>query len=298
MRLLAVFMLLLALAVGCRPSDTNVEQPPTPAPAPGAGNGAGNGSGGGSEPGPTPAPAAWYVPPATATWQWQLSGTVNTTYPVNVYDIDLFDSPTGLIANMQAGGRRVVCYFSAGSHEDWRPDAGAFRSADLGNVLGGWPGERWLDIRSADVRRLMAARLSLALQKGCDAVEPDNVDGYTQDTGFPLSGADQLAYNRFLATEAHARGLGIALKNDLDQVAALVDAFDFAVNEQCHQYNECDLLRPFTDAGKAVFNAEYNSVYVNDAARRAQLCADSIAAGLRTLILPVNLNDAFRLGCD
>ncbi|MBI5138091.1 MAG: endo alpha-1,4 polygalactosaminidase [Nitrospirae bacterium] len=291
-------MFLLALAVGCQPSDTNVEQPPTPAPASGAGNGSGNGSGGGSEPGPTPAPAAWYVPPATATWQWQLSGTVNTTYPVNVYDIDLFDSPTGLIANVQAGGRRVVCYFSAGSYENWRPDAGAFPPADLGNALGGWPGERWLDIRSADVRRLMAARLNLALQKGCDAVEPDNVDGYTQDTGFPLSGADQLAYNRFLAAEAHARGLGIALKNDLDQVAALVDAFDFAVNEQCHQYNECDLLRPFTDAGKAVFNAEYNSVYVNDAARRAQLCAGSIAAGLRTLILPVNLNDAFRHSCD
>ena len=39
-------------------------------------------------------------------------------------------------------------------------------------------------------------------------------------------------------------------------MAGLVDDFDFAVNEQCHQYNECESLTPFTEQNKAVFNAE------------------------------------------
>ena len=30
-----------------------------------------------------------------------------------------------------------------------------------------------------------------------------------------------------------------------------------ALNEQCFEYNECDTLLPFIDAGKPVFNVEY-----------------------------------------
>ena len=52
----------------------------------------------------------------------------------------------------------------------------------------------------------MQARLDLAVSKGCVGVEPDNVDGYQNSSGFPLTAADQLAYNRFLAGEARARG--------------------------------------------------------------------------------------------
>jgi len=47
------------------------------------------------------------------------------------------------------------------------------------------------------------------------------------------------------------------LKNDLEQIPALVDDFDWALNEQCVQYNECDLLVPFAQAGKSVFGVEY-----------------------------------------
>jgi len=39
----------------------------------------------------------WYKPAPLITWQWQLSGMVNTSYDVTVYDIDLFDSPESLI---------------------------------------------------------------------------------------------------------------------------------------------------------------------------------------------------------
>jgi hypothetical protein len=174
-----------------------------------------------------------------------------------VYDIDLFDTSASLIAELHADGRRVVCYFSAGSYEPWRPDADAFPEAVKGRKMDGWD-ELWLDVRRIELLApVVEGRLDLAVAKGCDAVEPDNVDGYANDTGFALSYDDQIAYNMFLAAEAHARGLSIALKNDVEQVADLVDVFDFAVNEECFSWNECEALVPFVEAGKAVLGVEY-----------------------------------------
>ncbi len=206
-----------------------------------------------------PPAAAWWRPAQNTTWQWQLSGSLNQSVVAQMYDIDLFDRSAGDVASLHAKGRKVICYFSAGSYEGGRPDSSSFPQAVLGNVLDGWPNEKWLDVRRIDLLRpIMTKRLDLCRQKGFDGVEPDNVDGYSNSTGFPLKAADQLAYNQFLATEAHARGLSIGLKNDLGQAAALEPSFDFAVNEQCFQYNECNLLSPFLNAGKAVFNAEYD----------------------------------------
>ena len=39
----------------------------------------------------------WYKPSVLVTWQWQLQGAVNTSYNVDIYDIDLFDSSAALI---------------------------------------------------------------------------------------------------------------------------------------------------------------------------------------------------------
>ena len=250
----------------------------------------------GSNTGDTGGSGRW-VPQAGDTWQWQLQGSVNTSYDVDAYDIDLFDSSAATIQGLHDEGRRVVCYFSAGSYENWRSDAGDFTSADLGQSLDGWPGERWLDVRSTNVRNIMATRLDMAAQKGCDAVEPDNVDGYSNSTGLSLTATDQLDYNRFLARQAHQRSLAVALKNDLDQAAALVDDFDFTVNEECHAYDECDALKVFIEAGKPVFNAEYESQYVDNASARNTLCANALASGFSTLVLPLDLDDSFRYSC-
>jgi hypothetical protein len=199
----------------------------------------------------------WRPAPHT-TWQWQLSGRLDPSVRARMFDIDLFDTPAATVARLHARGRRVVCYLSAGSFERGRPDAGSFPPAVLGRSLEGYPDERWLDVRRVDVLGpIMERRMDLCRRKGFDAVEADNVDGYANDSGFPLTGADQLAYNRFLARAAHARGLSIGLKNDLDQVRELEPSFDWALNEQCFQYDECDRLGPFVRAGKAVFTVEY-----------------------------------------
>ena len=199
----------------------------------------------------------WRPAPGTS-WQWQLDGLIDTTIDVEMYDIDLFDTPPQTIAALEGDGRVVICYFSAGSWEDWRPDAGSYPEVVLGNPLDGWPGERWVDIRRLDLLApILEARLDLARSKGCKGVEPDNVDAYQNSSGFPLVADDQLAFNQWLATEAHRRSLSVGLKNDLDQVTDLEPAFDWALNEQCYEFAECDLLQPFVDAGKAVFGVEY-----------------------------------------
>lgn len=207
-------------------------------------------------------------PPATTTdaiwrpapglsWQWQLRGPIDTSVDADVFDVDLFDTPRETIEELQARGRKVICYFNAGAYEAWRPDAAAFPRDVRGGQMDGWD-EEWLDIRRIDLLApVMLGRLDLAAEKGCDAVEPDNVDGFINDTGFPLSYDDQLRYNLFLAGEAHLRGLAVGLKNNLEQVPDLVDAFDFAVNEECYAWDECERLLPFVEAGKAVFGAEY-----------------------------------------
>lgn len=245
---------------------------------------------------PAPGPAR-YLPTPGTPWQWQLQGTLNASYDVEAYDIDLIDTEAATIAALQADGRKIICYFSAGSYEDFRPDAAEFMPADLGETLDGFADERWLDVRTPNVRRIMQARLDLAVTKGCDAVEPDNMDGYANDNGVGLTANDQLGFNRFIADAAHARGLSVGLKNDLDQIPALVDAFDFAVNEQCHEFEECAALTPFIDAGKAVFNAEYQQRFVDDADARAMMCAASTALQVSTLVLPLDLDDSLRISC-
>ncbi len=199
----------------------------------------------------------WHPSPGT-TWQWQLTDPIDLTVEAEMFDIDLFETPKEIIQALHQRGRIVICYFSAGTYEPWRPDAPLFPREIIGNPLKDWPEERWLDIRRLDLLApLMEARLDLAVQKGCDGVEPDNVDAYQNKSGFPISDKDQLRYNRWLAQAAHQRGLSVGLKNDLDQIPELVDEFDWALNEECFSYEECEKLLPFIKAGKAVFGVEY-----------------------------------------
>ena len=238
-----------------------------------------------------PAQAARWDPEPGTSWQIQFTGRLDTSLDVEVYDIDLWDTPAATIARLQRAGRRVICYLSAGSWENWRPDADRFPAATLGRPLDGWPGERWLDVRSPAVRAIVRDRFDLAAEKGCDAVDPDNVDGYANRTGFPLTARDQLSFNRFLAEEAHARGLAVGLKNDVEQIPSLVRWFDFAVNEECFRYDECERLTPFIEAGKPVFQIEYGPPRL-----APRICPRANALNFDTLIKNLRL-DAERTPC-
>ncbi|MFF4419530.1 endo alpha-1,4 polygalactosaminidase [Streptomyces sp. NPDC001549] len=225
---------------------------------------------------PDPPPGERWQPKPGVGWQWQLTGKLDTSVKAAVYDVDGFNTTKEQLATLKKDGRKTICYISTGAWEDFRPDADAFPEALLGEG-NGWEGERWLDIRRlAELEPLMGKRFDMCKVKGFDAVEPDNMDGYANRSGFPLTADDQLKYNRLIARLAHDRGMSVGLKNDLDQIPELLADFDFAVNEQCVEYEECERLTPFIEAGKAVFHAEYELPTGRFCARSRELKLSSL----------------------
>ena len=222
-------------------------------------------------------------------WEVRYQGEVDPSLDVDVWDVDLDDTSAVDIDRLHAAGRKVVCYFSAGSYEEWRDDADRFPKQVVGRAYAGWPGEWWIDVRDPAVRPIMEARLDRAKAKGCDGVDPDNVNGFENPTGFPLTAAGQLRYDRWLFDQAHRRGLATSLKNDLPQVDALVDWVDFQVNEECIANDECAPLRRFIRDGKPVVGLEYEG-------NRESVCAEARRLGFDTLLKHVEL-DAWRVAC-
>jgi len=206
-----------------------------------------------------------------------------------MYDIDLFDNTADTIATLHSKGRAVICYFST-QYENWRPDAASWPASVLGNNLDDWPGERYVDIRSTVVRTIMQTRLDLAVSKGCDGVEPDNVDSYANSNGLGITAADQIDFNSFIASEAHKRGLSVGLKNDLDQVSTLQPDFDWALNEQCNEYDECSDLTAFVTANKAVFGTEYSG-------SAASFCPKMVADKFSWLLKDLDLDASIGAQC-
>lgn len=247
-------------------------------------------------PAPRPCDPGCWKPPVRTSWDWVISEVPTPPFrDVDMYDIDGFDAPRTTVAAMHAKGIKVVCYLSAGSWENWRPDKDTFPGSVLG-ASNGWPGERWLDIRQYRVLLpIMAARVDMCKRKGFDAIEFDNVDGYTNRTGFPLTGADQLYYNARLANLAHSRGLSVLQKNDLEQIPKLVRYFDGILNEQCAQYHECTTaqnggfgLDQYVKAGKPAFQAEY---------KRTDFCPAANRNNVNAVLFDVDLDGSVFVPC-
>ncbi len=272
---------------------------PSPTPTPSA------------SPTPTPTPTGggiWHPAPGT-TWQWQITGTVDQTLPVQMYDIDLFDAQpaaasyavpgfgtvdvprgdnAGVIATLHAAGKVVVCYLDTGAWESYRPDQALFPTDVRGSTTG-WSGERWLDIRQPSWGRfeaLIVARLDLARRSGCDGVEPDQNNPIGNSPGFPISLADQKAWYLEVARLAHARNLSVGQKNGIETTDAdTVAAFDWNLNEECRLYTECTALDAFVAAGKAVFHVEYT----DEGMTSSQFCAQDNAAHFDGLVKHLDL---------
>ena len=227
-------------------------------------------------------PGHW-VPPAHLTWYWQLQGRLRIE-PVQVTDVDGFDTSAATVARLHAIGQHVVCYIDVGTWENWRPDARRFPRSLLGRP-NGWPGERWLDIRRLRVLEpIMRVRLRMCARKRFDAVEPDNIDGYANSSGFPIGARAQLRYDEWVARAAHGLGLAVLQKNDPAQARALEPYFDGVLDEQCNQYSECGSFAPYLRAGKPVLNAEYS------AALYPRFCAADAHLGISGALYALALN--------
>ena len=260
LRLLTLVFLLSSFLFGCTSSPKGDPASVSPEPAP-VSTKESNLMPSTSQPSNLQPVTDWWRPTAGLTWQWQIGNfDIDTSIEADVYDIDLYVDQS-IIDDLHAKGRKVICYISVGSWEDWRPDKDQFPADVLGKDYDGWPGERWLDIRKIDkLAPIMLARLDLCKAKGFDALEPDNMEIYTNDTGFPLTFADQLKFALWLADEAHKRGLAIGQKNASDQVADLVHVYDFAITEDYFYYNDAESMLPYIQANKPVFAAEYTDL--------------------------------------
>jgi hypothetical protein len=252
---------------------------------------------------PTPVACTGCWHPALKTsWNWVLSTVPAAPFrAVAVYDVDGFNNTAANVTTLHNAGIKTICYLSAGTYEDWRPDAGQFPSSILGKG-NGWPGEKWLDVRDVQktnsvLRSIMDARLDMCHQKGFDMVEFDNVDGYSNKTGFPLTAADQLFFNASLANDAHSRHMSVLQKNDNEQIPMLLAYFDGALNEQCNQYKECTTaqngsygLDQYVAAGKVVFQAEYSLA-------TSKFCSADNKNNFNGVKLSIDLDDSIFQAC-
>lgn len=249
----------------------------------------------------TPAADGPWRPEAGIAWdiQFAIDPEEELALPaerVDAIDLDGAETSAATIETLRRRDIRAVCYVNAGAWEAWRPDAGAYPDEILGNAYPGWPDERFVDIRALDVLGpIIEARFDECAAKEFDAIEPDNIDTAFTDTGFPLRRSDQLAFNRWLADEAHTRGLAIFQKNAPELAAELGDVYDGAITEDCAADGWCRDMTPYLTAGKPVLAIEYTAVTGEDAF--AAMCGDPALAGL-SLILKNRELDAFRISCD
>ena len=269
--------------------ESQPQIPPTPTPPPATATSL--------PPTETPIPEIW-TPALGDSFSWQLGGNeeINTSFDVAIFDLDAFETEASLISRLHSQGKKVICYISVGSWEDWRPDAADFPPEVIGNDYEGWEGEKWLDIRQIDLLApIMRARMDICVAKGFDGIEPDNIDIHWANTGFDISYEDQLAYNIWLAEEAHQRGLAIGLKNNDEQVRDLLPYFDFALTEDCFDDEWCEEMLPFIEAGKPVFAAEYTD-RISYEKFIAEICPQAEELGIYAFLKNRNL-DEYRADC-
>jgi endo-alpha-1,4-polygalactosaminidase (GH114 family) len=255
----------------------------------------------------------WHPKPGT-TWYWQLQNFDNTSIDAEVYDIDLFENKEKQVEELHGKGRKVICYINVGAYEAWREDNSKFTTDGeepnsdnsnldtkiVGKSYKGWPGEYWLNIREEKVRNIMKERFEQCKQKGFDGIEPDNIDSYKppQKTGFNITKKDQIDYDKWLVKTAHELGLSIGLKNDPDNVKDLVDAFDWALTEECFAQKGSEKMKPFIDKGKAVFAAEYIGKKMDQTTFTNTVCNQAQKMKFSAILLNLDLDGKFVKNCS
>lgn len=146
--------------------------------------------------------------------------------------LDLFDTK-------QVPKNQFTVAYIATTYEKWREDAKDFPKEIIGKEIKGWDGENWVDYRSPQLRNILIRRMDKAKSSGYLAIDFDNIDAHTNDSGFKLTAKDQRDFAKFLSEETHKRGMKIGLKNSAETAASLRPYFDFVVIEECEKYKEC-----------------------------------------------------------
>ncbi|MGW2741643.1 endo alpha-1,4 polygalactosaminidase [Streptomyces sp. NPDC001450] len=190
---------------------------------------------------PSEKPAAVRLPPRHAGFDYQIGGAYPPPAGVRIVSRDRSDSP--------APGLYNVCYVNAfqaqpEERSSWPADL-LLRDAHGRVVIDEDWNEPLLDLRTPAKRERVAERVDRWIdgcaKKGYDAVEPDNYDSYTRSRHL-LTAADATAFMRLISRHAHARHLAVGQKNTAELAGQRRQAgLDFAVAEECGQYDECEV---------------------------------------------------------
>jgi len=220
------------------------------------------------------------------TWNYVLGHDIDISKEkAEVVDIDIRKSPQK-IQQFHKAGKKVICYFSAGTIEDFRDDFKQYKKVKglVQNEYDDWPGEYWLDFRVEGIKPLIKNRMKTAISKKCDAIEVDNLDGYQMDEvrrwKKPLTRQDTITFAKWLGSTAHSLGISIGLKNVSGIIGEVGKYYDFAINEECINHDECYLYNNFLKSGKAVFGVTYNGLEKN----RKKLCENLNGLGMSMII--------------
>ncbi|WP_436536875.1 endo alpha-1,4 polygalactosaminidase [Actinoplanes sp. HUAS TT8] len=205
-------------------------------------------------------PAAWTAPPANAKFDYQIGGAYTPPSGVTVVSRDSGATP--------AAGLYNVCYVNAfqaqpGDESWWKTNHADLLLHDANGKL--VIDEDWDEIlldfsteaKRAALTTIVGGWIDQCAAKGFQAVEPDNLDSYSRSKGL-LTQAQAIAYATSLATRAHAKGLAIGQKNtaELSSANAKKVGFDFAVAEECADFDECGDYT--TSYGNNVIVIEYS----------------------------------------
>ena len=275
----------------------------------------------------------WYWQIGGGTLPSMTSGSASTA---NIWDTDMFEDASGLgsnndpdarsaiVSQLHAANKYAVCYIEAGAQQA-EPDQSHFAAADYTNgsnaqttEMQGWPGEYWYDTlgfagwtpshqtysgsaadhaAAANIAAGMAQRIAGCQAEGQDAIEPDDLDGYTNPSqtgaaggGWGLTQAAAAGYEQWPAYTAHNDGLAIFQKNDPANSGADVATFDGMIIEECNSYDDPCAgsggdATPYLSAGKPVLNAEYTQ----DSETTSKFCPSDVAAGISGALFDVNL---------
>lgn len=210
----------------------------------------------------TPLPGgktSWWKPVAGVTFDWVLDDiTSDANFKTDVVDVDAFTTSAETVAALHKKGKKVIAYFSAGTIESDRADAGLLPNEVIGKVYPEWPKEKWLDIRQIDkLKPWLNARFSMIINKGFDGVEPDNMDSYDNDPGFDIGIADVKKYADYLILLAHNNGLSIGQKNVKELTPEFASKFDWALTEGAFAEGWQEQMKPYITLNKPVFATEY-----------------------------------------
>jgi len=262
---------------------------------------------------PSPAAAAYPAPGSANIWDTDLFQDSNTDGGV----------PTGaspVVSALHAAGKYSICYVEAGAYQVGFPDDSNFATADYGGVgdtatqMQGYPDEFWFDLTgfkdyvagnpntltgaAANIAAGLNQRFAECKLEGQDAVEPDDLDGYTNQaqsgvTPWGMNQADSAGFERWLAYDIHANGLAAFQKNDPANAAVDEPLFDGMIIEQCNAENDPCAgsggdATPYLNAGKPVLNAEYTE----DGESTGSFCSNDVAAGITGALFNVDLNGA------